>query len=112
MPRINTEALQEKMVVAADVKNLDNMLLIPAGSALTSRHIDILQAWGVTDVEITEASNDGDQGDPLLQLPPEALAEITAGLKRRFWQFDESNQAAVHVFDLMLRRKVRQFKPA
>lgn len=96
------------MIVATDVKNSDNMLLVPAGCALTERHIDILKAWGVTEVEVDLASDVTDISDPLSQMPPEQVAQLTAELRNRFWELDEANPAAARVFELMLRRKARQ----
>ena len=52
MSRIKTEQLKEGMVVVTDVKNMDDMLLIPAGAKLTSRQIGILQSWGVLEIDV------------------------------------------------------------
>jgi hypothetical protein len=107
MPRIKTESLQEGMVVSCDVKNLDNMLLIPAGCNLTERQINILQAWGVAEIDIqdTKALEDA---DPLANLAPEAVAKMMAEVKRLFWQPDESNPVCVEIFNVMLRRHARK----
>jgi hypothetical protein len=69
MPRIKTESLQEGMVVSCDVKNIDNMLLIPAGCNLTERQINILQAWGVAEIDIQD-SKALEDADPLAKLAP------------------------------------------
>lgn len=96
------------MVVALDVMNIDNMLLVPAGCPLTERHIDILKAWGVTEVEVDLANDVADMRDPLSQLPPEKVAQITAEMRKRFWALDEANPAAMKVFEVMLQRKARR----
>jgi hypothetical protein len=104
MPRVKTELLQAGMLVASDVKNIDNMLLIPAGAELTERHIGILQAWGVTDVEV-QASAGAEDADPLAKLPPEVVARLTAEIKGRFWQADESDPVYLEVVKLILQRR-------
>jgi molybdopterin biosynthesis enzyme len=104
MPRVKTELLQAGMQVASDVKNIDNMLLIPAGAELTERHIGILEAWGVTDVEV-QVSAGAEDADPLAKLPPEVVARLTAEIKSRFWQADESNPVYLEVVKLMLHRR-------
>jgi len=108
MPKVKLEFLQAGMVVTADVKNMDDMLLIPAGCTLTEKHINILQAWGVTDAQVETAGAAEDNSDPLQRLDPGVLAEITAELKEKYWHFDETNEVEVAVFNLVLRRKARQ----
>jgi hypothetical protein len=56
MIRVKSEALQPGMIVARDVKNIDGMLLAPLGCQLSERQIDILQAWGVVEVEVEAGS--------------------------------------------------------
>jgi hypothetical protein len=107
MPRVKTELLQEGMMVANDVKNIDNMLLIPSGCALTERQIDILQAWGINEVEVTSAP-ENQEADPLSKLPPEVAAQLTAEVKARFWQANETNPVYAVVFKLMLARRAQK----
>lgn len=109
MPRIKTELLEEGMVVSSDVKNIDNMLLIPSGCTLTARQISILQAWGVNEIEV-EASRNGDGGntDVLAKLPPEVLAKLTEELKASYWKVDEADPAFTEIFNIMLRRRARR----
>lgn len=106
MPRIKSELLAEGMVVAKDVKNIDDMLLIPAGSALTDRQINILQAWGVAEVEVETSS--GAEGDPLANLTPEVTARLTAEIKDLFWQPDDANPVYTEIFRLMLQRRAKK----
>jgi hypothetical protein len=104
MPRIKTDSLQEGMVVANDVKNIDNMLLIPSGCNLTERQIDILQAWGVAEIDIQSTSAVED-ADPLAKLSPEEVAKLTDEVRSRFWQPDDANPVFAEIFALILRRR-------
>lgn len=92
------------MVVANDVKNIDDMLLIPAGCVLSERQINILQAWGVAEIEVKNSDAVGDT-DPLKRLTPEQAAKATAEIKSRFWCVDESNPVYAEIFNLILRRR-------
>jgi hypothetical protein len=107
MPRIKTEQLAEGMVVSADVKNIDDMLLIPAGAALSERQINILQSWGVPEVEV-QASESVPDPDPLAKLSPEALEKMTREVKGLFWQPDESSPVFAAIFRLILERRARK----
>jgi hypothetical protein len=108
MPNVKLESLQVGMVVTTDVRNMDNMLLIPAGCALSERQIDVLNAWGIPEVQV-QASDDSEESTDILQrLPPETLAKITAELEELFWEPIEKNPVQREVFGLVLRRRARQ----
>ena len=106
MPKIKIDAVKEGMVVSCDVKNIDSMLLVPAGCTLTERQIDILNAWGVgeVDVELAEGCEDA---DPAAKLSPEELAKLAAEIKARFWKVDETNPVFMEIFNLVLQRRLR-----
>jgi len=105
--RVKSEALQPGMVVARDIKNIDGMLLAPSGCELTERQINILQAWGVTEVEVEADDKLAQAHDPLAQLPPEVLGRMTADLRARFWKPDEFGPVPAEIFKLMLLRQAR-----
>jgi hypothetical protein len=104
MPRIKSESLQEGMLVSNDVKNINDMLLIPAGCALTERHINILQAWGVAEIEV-QNSDAIEDTDPLTKLAPGEVAKLTAEVKSLFWRLDGSNPVQNEIFKLILQRQ-------
>jgi hypothetical protein len=97
------------MVVSSDVKNIDNMLLIPTGCALTARQISILQAWGVTEIDVEKADAAADsQTDILTKLAPETVARLTEELKACYWRVEETDPTFLEIFNLMLRRSARR----
>jgi hypothetical protein len=106
--RLKSEALQAGMVVARDVKNIDGMLLAPSGCELSERQINILQAWGVTEVEVEAGEEMAKSHDPLAQLPPETLAKLTADLRARFWKPDDFGPVPAEIFKLMLLRQAQR----
>ena len=107
MPKVKLDVLQEGMVVTADVKNLDDMLLIPAGCPLTEKHIDILRAWGIPEVQVDSAGETAETVDPLQLLSPEGLASLEAEVRQRFWKFDETSPVQREMLRLVLRRQAR-----
>jgi hypothetical protein len=104
MPRIKTDAAQEGMIVAADVKNIDGMLLIPAGTKLSVRQVNILQAWGVAELEIQAGGASG-VADPLTQLSPQVLETLTAELRAEFWEPNDSSPVGKEIFRVILSRR-------
>ncbi len=95
------------MVVASDVKNIDHMLLIPAGCTLTERQINILQAWGVSEIEVQNSTSSED-ADPVAKLPAETVARLTAEIRGRFFKPDDTNPVCAEIFKLMLQRRARK----
>ena len=108
MIRVKSEALQPGMMVARDVKNIDGMLLAPSGCELSERQINILQAWGVEEVEVEASAEMARSHDPLSKLPPETLAKITADLRGRYWKADEFGPVPAEIFKLMLLREAQR----
>jgi len=111
MPRIKIDQLKEGMVIAADVKNMDGMLLLPAGCALSERQIDVLHAWGVAEVSVEAADGLDSSADPLAKLPPDVAARLAAEVKALFWELDETNPVQQEVFRLVLRRRAKKLQP-
>ncbi len=106
MPKIKIEQAKEGMVVSCDVKNVDSMLLVPAGCALSDRQINILNAWGVTEIEVQVAEGCA-AANPFAGLSPEELERLTAEVKARFWKVEEMNPVFMEVFKLALQRRVK-----
>jgi hypothetical protein len=106
MPRIKLDSVVEGMTVAADVKNMDDMLLIPAGCVLTARHINILRTWGISEIQ-TEGEEQ--EATTLITIAPEILARLEAELQKLFWQYDPGSSVQREIFQLALRRRARAF---
>lgn len=102
MAKIKVEKLQPGMVSAADIKNMDGMLLLPAGCELTERHALILKTWGITEVAVESADGQTDSPESLTltEISPERLNT----LKARFWQYDETNLVHNEILRLIARR--------
>ena len=108
MIRVKAEELKPGMVTAREVNNIDGMLLAPAGCELSERQIDILQAWGVAEVAVEATEEQARARDPLAQLPPETLADITARERVRFWKQDDFGPVSAEIFRIMLLREARR----
>ena len=107
MRRIKTVSLQEGMVVSEDVKNIDNMLLIPSGCILTARQIGILQAWGVDNIEV-KFNGEPDKVDKLDTMPADALERLTSEVRASFWKADDADPVFAELFKVILRRRANR----
>ena len=108
MAKVKTEQLKEGMVVAAEVKNMDNMLLLPAGCKLSEKHIEIFQAWGITEINVESAEGVSEPEDPLARLSPEEAQQLTEDTRKLFWQIDDQEPIQMEVFNLVLRRRAKK----
>lgn len=46
------QALRPGLVLAEDARDRSGRLLVPAGVRLTPKHLQVLRAWGVTEVRV------------------------------------------------------------
>jgi HD-like signal output (HDOD) protein len=61
MPRLSYRDLEPGVVVSEDVRNPRGQLLIPAGTALTEKHLNALKLWGISAVSVD--AGDASAGD-------------------------------------------------
>ncbi len=111
MPIVKLEGLKEGMIVSSDVRNLDHMLLIPAGCPLSGRQISILSSWGISEIQVEAGPGAEDPTDLLQRLAPEKLEEITGALTAIFWEPPDASPVQQEVFNLALRRRAAQVLP-
>jgi hypothetical protein len=72
------------MVLAKDVHTFRNQLLLPAGTALTEKHIEQFKAWGVPEADI-EGHGDVTLEDLNAQIKSDPrLLAASAALDHRF----------------------------
>jgi len=97
------------MIVVTDVKNVHDLLLIPAGCALTERQIGILQAWGIDEVEV-QNSRAVEEADPLARVDPDVLAQLNQQIHERFWDTD-NDPVFTELSRILLQRYARKMIP-
>jgi hypothetical protein len=108
MQKIKLDDLKEGMVVGADVKNMDDMLLLPAGCTLSERYINLLQTWGIPEIQIEQSEETEVSKDPIQLLPPDVAARLTEETRKRFLKFDDQNPIMRDILTVVLRRSARQ----
>ena len=72
------------MEVAADVMNLNDMLLMPKGTVLTARHVRLLKTWGVESLQIVDTSVVAEEEEAPLEMTPEVLDASEKHVAKRF----------------------------
>ncbi len=87
--------LEPGMILKTDVFNMDGEVLFSKGVALTERQIDILQQWGVPNVEIEGGEEETEKVD-LDQFSPEIVERAEQNVADRF-KLVKSTHPAVEI---------------
>ncbi len=103
MTKVKIENLRAGMILAADIKNMDDVLLAPAGCEVSDRFINIFQTWGINEVQIEGAEDAQEAVEVEVTVTPEILDEM----KAQFWSLDETNPVHVEILNIMARRLAR-----
>lgn len=93
--RLSLEQLRPEMVLSADIVDAAGRLLLPAGTALSEKHLRYCQMWGIDGAMV------GDGDGPIEEasvVDPARLAEAAAQLEPRFRHVDRGHPVidAVH----------------
>lgn len=83
------------MVLAGDVFNLDGQILFAKGVELEERHIEILQMWGIPNVDVEDGEDDEERID-LNQFAPHIL-ELAEGIVSQRFKLVKSSHPAVEI---------------
>lgn len=111
MAKLKVERLQPGMVVGLDVKNMDGMLLMPAGCELSERHILVLKTWGIPEVTVQNVEGgSGAAATPDVTHAAVSPAAVRA-LKARFWAFEADNPVHQEILRCLLSRKAKGARP-
>jgi hypothetical protein len=108
MGTINLADLQVGMIVASEVQNGNGQLLLPAGTEINQKHLTILQAWGITEVNVQGVSRDEVVAMAAAQIDPAVLSAAEASNQELFRHADQTHPVIKELFTLCVMRKVRQ----
>ncbi len=94
MARTTLEHLTPGARLARPVLNADGVLLLKAGETLTPKHIQVLHAWGVRDVDVED---EGAQAAEAAPASPELRRRAEAEIARRFRRADDGHPAMAKI---------------
>jgi hypothetical protein len=89
MGLLNTHDLKAGMVIAQDVTNQHGNVLLGKGSELSEKHIGILKAWGVTEIDVEGVDRAQVELEEVQGLPTEVVASIEEELQKLFPDFGD-----------------------
>jgi hypothetical protein len=101
---LNVNDLKEGMVLATDVKNRHEDLLLKKGSQLTKKDILILKTWGITEANVEGIDKGEVEKQDMQSLSPSIINSLERELAELFPACDEDPVMAE------IRRIVKKFK--
>jgi hypothetical protein len=85
--KVSFEDLQTGMVLAAPLTDAGGRLLLPAGTALTEKHLRYFQMWGIPEADI-EGGDHPAERDAEAALDPVRVAQATDEARLQFRHAD------------------------
>ena len=110
MLKVAIEELAIGAVVAQNVLDLSGRLLVPAGTALTAKHLRAFKIWGIEKVAIASAEDSAEPDRSVIprDANPEELEKARATATERF-RFAPTNLPAMALlYDLCVARILRR----
>lgn len=99
--QVDVDDLTEGVVLAEDINDQQGRLLMPAGTALTARHLRAFQLWGILSVRIRgeAAGPEADLRDPT----PAEISVAEAEVRPRF-RGDLAHPCTAELLRIVARR--------
>ncbi len=106
MLKVAIEDLAAGAVVAQNVLDLSGRMLVPAGTALTAKHLRAFKIWGVETVAIASAEDSSEPERCVIprDADPEQLARARATATERFRHAPTDLPAMALLYDLCVAR--------
>jgi hypothetical protein len=101
---LNINDLKEGMVLAVDVKNRHEQLLLKKGAELTTKDILILKTWGINEADVEGIDQVEVEKQEMQSLSPSIIDALEGELTELFHECDDNPVMAE------IRRIVRKFK--
>ncbi len=105
MLKITPDQIEEGMLLAKDVVDINYRLLIPQGERIEKKHIRILKIWGVQEVKIVDSEETMLNTESLSS--EDAVAEAKKAGERIFQHVDINHPAIMEIFRLSLKHRSR-----
>lgn len=104
---VPTDKLEPGMVVAVDIMNMNNMLLIAKDTVLVARSIRLLKTWGIEAINIVGEDVSSSQAESII-IPSEIMQMAEALIQTRFMHVNAAGGVAKAVRTMAVKRVARR----
>ncbi len=101
---VTIDKLKPGMKVARDVLNLNNAVLLTAGTELVPQHLRTLKMWGLDAIHVVGEAGDGDDQALTAQFAPEILTAAAKRVESRLKHASLDQPGVMMIRDLAVRR--------
>ena len=105
MVLVKVANIQPGMVLAANVRDLNERLLLSKGVVIEDQHLRILKMWGIFEVKVEAAEGRMGEDDP--SLDEEQVRTVSQVMASRFSRLDLSHPAIIEILRLSIAYRVR-----
>jgi len=105
MPILKLSEARSGMVLAKDAVDSRGRVLLTAGNSITEKHLEVFQAWGLSDVEILEEFPQSQKTE--LNKTSPRYKEIEKEVLELFRFADQTNVVIKELFEISLKRKLK-----
>lgn len=106
---VATNKLTAGMELAANVMNVNDMLLLGEGTILTERHLHVLKMWGIDAVNVVGGESDGGGEDEEEAISPAILSQAEVRVNLRFRHVKGASEKIKIIKKLAVRRAAKSF---
>lgn len=107
MMKINFNNIRIGMILANDVLNRKDMVLLQSGSQITDKDIRIFKMWGINEIEIQE-SEEVISNKIFEQYDSKIISEVEEEVKQLFFNTDLNHPVINELYQYCIIQKVEQ----
>jgi hypothetical protein len=107
MAIINIDYLKPGMILNSDVKDINGLLIITSGVEIAEKHLHILRAWGITEVDVKGITEEDVETMITRDIDPVILKRAEDELDGIFRHTDRSHPAIKEIFRFCAIRKAQ-----
>lgn len=111
MGKVSIDDLDSGMVLAADAIANDGRVLLKAGASVTQKHIGVLKAWGLLELDVAGVSREEIEANSIAKVERAQWEAAQAQVRHRFRHMDTSYPPVAELLYITtLRRLERIFQ--
>jgi len=110
MPIFQTQDLKPGMILAREVQNHSDRILLPEGTVLTEKHILNLKAWGIAEADIQGEDAEFDSPPEAVKIDPQKLARAKKEVGALFCLSNQDHPAIIEFMRLSSLNRLKKIQ--
>ncbi len=98
---VPTDRLESGQVLAEEVRDINDRLLLSKGHTIEAKHIRIFKIWGISEVNLVGTDQHDDRSEPLMD--PAMIEQTKKSVKALFCHMDLEHPAVKEIFRIAVQ---------